>query len=388
MRFFFSVGDPSGDQHAAHLISELRKRNPAIECYGFGGPAMKQAGCRLLYRLTDLAVMGLLHVIPLLWKFRRLVHQAREEFAESPPDAVVLVDFPGFNWWVARQAKRSRVPVYYYLPPQLWAWAPWRVERMRRLVDHVLCALPFEFDWYRRREVAATYVGHPFFDEVADRTIDDKLINRWNAAGGGTKLGVLPGSRDLEVHRNWPVMVAVLHRLHRKHPEIRFRVACYRDEHRALCKELIAGSECSVPMDYEVGQTSEVIEWADCCLMVSGSVSLELLARRTPAVVVYRVGRITRLLSRVGLNCRFISLPNLIADSEVMPEFLSAGNPDRDVERMTGVISRWIDDPAALANDREALTTLAAEAASPGATMRAADHLVRECVSNRAIRSA
>ena len=122
MRVFFSVGEPSGDQHAAHLIAELRRRVPGVEAVGFGGPLMEQAGARLLFRMTDLAVMGIFRVIPMLLTFWRLHRQAKRSFDESRPDAVVLVDFPGFNWHVARAAKKRGIPVFYYMPPQLWAW--------------------------------------------------------------------------------------------------------------------------------------------------------------------------------------------------------------------------------------------------------------------------
>ena len=162
MHIFFSVGEPSGDQHAAHLIHELKGRRADIEISGYGGPAMEQAGCRLRFQLTDLAVMGFLRVIPLLWKFYSLVKQAERVFRESPPDAVVLVDFPGFNWWIARKAKAAGIPVFYYMPPQLWAWAAWRIKRVKRFVDHVLCALPFEYAWYAERGVNAHYVAIRF----------------------------------------------------------------------------------------------------------------------------------------------------------------------------------------------------------------------------------
>ncbi len=178
MHIFFSVSEPSGDQHAAHLMRELQARQPDVRCSGFGGPLMEEAGLESQFRLTNLAVMGLLKVLPLIGKFYSLVKQAERYLAEQKPDAVVLVDFPGFNWWIAKKAKAAGIPVFYFLPPQLWAWASWRVRRVRKYVDHVISALPFERDWYQQQNIAVDYVGHPFFDEVADHPLDEQFCRQ------------------------------------------------------------------------------------------------------------------------------------------------------------------------------------------------------------------
>src|SRR5206468_10273114 len=166
MRIFFSAGEPSGDVHGANLIGALRRLRPEVECEGFGGERMEAAGCRLHYPLTRLAVMWFLRALTNAPTFLDLLSRADRHFAKDPPDAVVLIDYPGFNWWVARRAHFHGIPVFYFVPPQLWAWAGWRVKKMRRFVDHVLCSLPFEETWYHERNVPADYVGHPFFDEL------------------------------------------------------------------------------------------------------------------------------------------------------------------------------------------------------------------------------
>lgn len=344
MNIFFSVGEPSGDQHAAHLMHELQKRRSDLRFSGFGGPQMELAGLDSLFRLTNLAVMGFFKVIPLLFQFYRIVKQAERYFDEQKPDAVILVDFPGFNWWIARKAKARGIPVFYFLPPQLWAWGPWRVERVRKFVDHVITALPFERDWYEQRGIKVDYVGHPFFDEIDDHVPDERFISLWKNRRSRT-IAVLPGSRSQEVGRCWPVMIQVLKQLHERFPQATFLVACYRDSHRRRCLQQLLIEAPSLPVQFFVGKTSEVIEAADCALMVSGSVSLELMARKTPAVVLYRVSRVTGILGDLFLKCPFISLPNLIAGREVMPEFLSVGNPARVISGITDVLDRWIRQP-------------------------------------------
>src|SRR5262245_4977495 len=155
MRIFISAGEPSGDLHGANLIRELKRLHPDVECVGFGGDRMRAAGARLLYPLCNLAVMWFLRVAGKLVLFIRLARQADRCFADERPDAVVLIDFPGFHWHLARLAHARGIPVFYFVPPQLWAWAGWRVKKMRWWVDHILCSLPFEPDWYAARGVSA-----------------------------------------------------------------------------------------------------------------------------------------------------------------------------------------------------------------------------------------
>lgn len=388
MKIFFSAGEPSGDQHAAHLIDELRGRSANFEAEGFGGPSMQQSGCRLHFELTQLAVMGFLRVVPMLTKFRRLVKQAEAHFDAHPPNAVVLVDFPGFNWWIARAAKKRGIPVYYYLPPQLWGWAPWRISRVRKWVDHVICALPFEFDWYKSRGVEATWVGHPFFDDVAKRQLKPDTMRQLQPDRlTSCTVAVLPGSRDHEIEKNWPVMLQILKRVSRIAPKVRWIVGSYRPQQLARCRALQIEANVSAPIEYFLNSTSEVIESADCCLMVSGSISLELLARRTPGIVLYRAPAIGCFFARFLMNCRFITLPNLIADEEVMPEFISSGNPEADITKITALLTEWVTTPEAISARRARLTEMAGHATNVGATERTADLLLKLIDDKSAIKT-
>ncbi len=405
MHIFLSAGEASGDQHGAHLMREIRRRHPQARFSGFGGPLMEQAGLESLHRLTDLAVIGVWAVLPLLWTFFKLVRRAGEYIDAQRPDAVVLIDFPGFNWWIARKAKRAGAQVIYYMPPQLWAWAPWRIRKVRKYVDHVLAALPFEAEWYASRGVSVEYVGHPFFDEVAEHELDAafcrSLRRGSNEEDLGSRIedsdkerpkssilyppsstsprlvGVLPGSRTVEVRRNVPVMLRVLKGLHAQHPDVRFPVACYREAHRDAIRAQLTGEYAELPIDLYVGRTPEIIATVHCCLMVSGSVSLELLARGTPAVVLYCGSVLTELMVRLLVTCKYMSLPNLMVDRPMIPEFPISRGVERHVRKMTAILDDWLTNPQSLAAARGDLLQLRETAARTGGVVRAAEAVLR-----------
>ncbi|MFK7778698.1 MAG: lipid-A-disaccharide synthase [Gimesia sp.] len=372
MHLFFSVGEPSGDQHTAHLIHEIQNRRPDARFSAFGGPEMQAAGCKLEVQLTDYAVMGIFNVLPLIFKFIQLLKQAGQFLETERPDAVILVDFPGFNWWVAKKAKSLGIPVFYYLPPQLWAWAPWRIRRVRKNVDYVLSGLKFEKQWYESRGVKVDYIGHPFFDEVVSKKLDQNVLDELSQSGE-KMVGILPGSRTSELHYNFPMMLSIIRQLSQQFPNATFPVACYKESHRELCTKMIVQQQATdLPIKLYLKKTSEIIESAQCCLMVSGSISLELLARKTPAVVIYRGHWGMYVMANLFLTCKFLSLPNLIADRELMPEFPSVGSPVKDIANINTILSDWVRTPLSLERARNKLVSLYNETVIPGASAAAA----------------
>jgi len=377
MHLFLSAGEPSGDQHAAHLLSELRRRDPALKAVGYGGPDLAAAGQQQSFRLTDLAVMGVTAVLPHLKQFFALRDQAAEYFRDERPDAVLLVDFPGFHWHLAKAAKAAGVPVLYYLPPQMWAWAPWRVRKIRKYVDHLLCGLPFEPAWYAERGVTAETgipcedVGHPFFDEAAEKRLDRDFLN---ARIDARTVGVLPGSRDREVESNGPLLAAAVRRLAGLHPEVTFRVAAYKPAHATRCESLFA----EIPnVEICTDRTSEVIELAECCLFVSGSVSLELLARRTPGAMIYQTSRLKYAILSKLIVSDSITLPNLFAGETLYPEFFPPSADCREMTDLVRTLDNWLSNPARLATVRRQVEAAADRTVKTGAAAAAADAVLR-----------
>lgn len=351
---------------------------------------MRAAGCEIDLDLTEHAVVGILEVLPKLKQFFGFADQAEALFSEGAIDAVVLVDFPGFNWHIAKRAKRYGIPVFYYCPPQLWAWGAWRVRKMKAYVDHVLAVLPIEQAFFAGHGIPTTYVGHPFFDAVEETELNSSITKQLNAAAEGERtVAVLPGSRTHEVHRNWPIFLDAIAQLSRTHAGIRFAVAAYREKHRQYCVDWAQQRHPGLPIDYYTGATSEIIEHAHCAMMVSGSVSLELMARRTPAVVTYRVGRFLYAFGKCVVKVDSMTLPNLMPESSpsadgqaggqserVFPEVVSVGSTDPATAFVVDRVGRLLDEPAYFGAKLAQLQRLADRYAAPGASQRAAECLL------------
>ena len=332
MKIFFSAGEPSGDLHAANLIRQLRKLRPDVECVGYGGPEMAAAGCTLHADLTALAVMWFLRVLLNLHKFLALASRADRYFRHQRPDAVVLVDYPGFNWWIARRAKAHGIPVLYYCPPQIWSWASWRIRKMRRFVDHVLCALPFEETWFREQGCRATFVGHPFFDEVRRQQLDEEFLQKMRGKPGRL-IAILPGSRTQEVEHNlkWFLQSAAL--VQARFPKVRFAVAAFKPHHAQMAQQMIAAA--GVPAEVFVRKTPELIHLAECCMACSGSVSLELLYHKKPTVVLYWINPLAYRVQAWFRRVKYITLVNLLRAKELFPADTTPYSPsDPDADRV------------------------------------------------------
>jgi lipid-A-disaccharide synthase len=389
MKLFFSVGEPSGDLHGANLIRALRSRWPDCECLGYGGPRMAAVGCKLQVDLTRLAVMWLLHAILNLHKFWALVSRADRYFRHHRPDAVVLIDYPGFNWWIARRAKAHGIPVFYYGAPQLWAWAGWRVKKMRRYVDHVLCKLPFEEAWYRQRGCNATFVGHPYFDQLRAERLDDAFVERLRPTNGPL-VAILPGSRTQEVQNNLGYLLKAAKIVHSRVPETRFTVAAFKPSQAEFARQAVATS--GLPIEVHIGRTAEIIHAADCAMAVSGSVSLELLYHTKPTVILYCVSRFGFFVQRFFRKVRYITLVNLLATGDLFPKRVATYDPDDPAdaavlmpeyltckdksEQVAAHVIEWLNEPAKRDARAAQLAELRNRVGHGGASRRAADYLV------------
>lgn len=372
LRLFFSVGDISADLHAANLIREIRKLAPDTICEGMGGPRMAEAGCDIHHVLTDMHVMWFRGTFANLHRVWRLQRATLRHFDSHRPDAVVLMDFPGYNLTLARWLRKRHIPVVYYISPQIWAWFSHRIRKIRKRVTKVLCIFPFEEEMYRRAGVPVEYVGHPLFDHLNRVKLDEGLCRRLREEAGPVLIGLLPGSRLQEVKRLLPVMARAAQRIARELPRVLFAVPCAGERHEKVAGEIL--SEYDIPVHIFRDCTFEIMKESDFCLVASGTATLELTHFNTPMVVMYRVNWASYLLGRSFMHTRFIGMVNILSGREVVPDRLL-----------------WRDDAGGLARaaldiinneDRRrevmtALKELRTKLDHPGASRQAAESILR-----------
>jgi lipid-A-disaccharide synthase len=324
----FTAFEPSGDHIGSALIAELKRREPDRPIYALGGPLMEKAGAEVIEVTTDKAVMlaGAVSQVRRHWlRLGRLKHW----LAENRIEVLVPTDSPAANWSICSLIRKQQpdAKIVHLVAPQLWAWAPWRVRKLRRLTDHVMCLLPFEPNWFAERGVSASFVGHPLYDKIpAKKTPPGAGL----PVTTGPKLALLPGSRESEIKRNWPTMLGAYRRLNASHRGLSAVVAA-SDKARAHQIELMSPMGV-LPRGIQMvtGDADAVLNWADAALVVSGTATLHAAAHGTPMTVFYNLKPYEwHLVGRWFVTTRTMSLPNLIGESmglgrvvpELMPHF-------------------------------------------------------------------
>ena len=363
------AGEASGDLHGATLARALRGAAPGVRLYGMGGRRMAAEGVQLLVDVTAAATVGGTEAIagvPGLYRAYRRLRAA----AAGPgrPDALVVIDFPEFNLRLARAARRAGVPVAYFLPPQIWAWRPWRVRLIRRVVSLVLAVFPFETSLYRRAGVPVAFVGHPVLDALAGAPARTDARKALGVGGDAPVIGLLPGSRRQEVAAVLPEMRQAAAQIAAAHPDARFLVA---QAPTVDADDLAADG--GPPVRVVAGRTYEVMRAADLLLVASGTATLEAALLGTPMIVCYRISRLSELLFKPLVRVPWISLANITLGRSVVPELYQRTLTDAALGREA---LRLLDSPTALAAQREAFGELAGALGAPGVGARAARHIL------------
>lgn len=343
MKLYFVAGEASGDNHGAALISALRQLQPMVEICGRGGPRMKAlAGNNFLDWSEEAGVVGLWEVLKHYPWFRREFARTTAEIRELKPDAVILIDYPGFNLRLARALHQPRGfsasggKIIYYISPQVWAWNRRRIPKMARWLDLMLCIFPFEVDLYEKSGLRTIFVGHPMLDNLEAQRIppgrDSNLI------------GLFPGSREREVRALMPILRQVMAELHRRDPKLRFEIAAASEKLAGMIKnELASARASSGKVALVVRQAAQTMQRSAVGIVASGTATLEAAFFRMPFVLIYKVAPLTYAAGKMLIQVKHLGMPNVLASREIVPEFIQENaQPDQ----IAKAVRQLLDDQA------------------------------------------
>ena len=363
---YFVAGEASADNHGAALMRALRDSNADLRFIGRGGPQMKAVASDDFDNWIDKSgVLGLWEVIKQYGYFREQFRATLREIAAKKPDIVVLIDYPGFNLRLARALRKrsSRPFIIYYISPQVWAWNRGRIRKMARWIDLMLCIFPFEADLYNRSGLRTVFVGHPMVERLAAKKID--VTRNTNL------VGLFPGSRAREVRKIFPVMIETARELRKSKPDMRFEVAAASNE-LARQMEAILDSQDRQLFAIKVGETSEIMQRAFVGIVASGSATLEAAYFEMPFALVYKVAWPTYLAGRALVKVKYLGMPNVLADKQVVSEFIQHNARAGEIAK---AIARLIDDAQARQTMLWEFGKIIAQLGPAGASRRAAEEI-------------
>ena len=381
MRIGIVAGESSGDILGAGLIRAIRERRPDATFEGVAGPLMQAAGCKALYPAETLAVMGLFEVLRHLPRLLKVRSHLREHFTANPPDVFVGIDSPDFNLGLEESLRKQGIPTVHYVSPSIWAWRPKRVFKVGRATDLTLALLPFEPPLYGQHGFKATFVGHPLADSVPAQPDKRALREELHLPQDRPVVAILPGSRGSEVRRLGPVFLRTAAWLSQRKPEVQFVIPAATPALNQLLKRQIRSLEPDLPVTLVEGHSHEALGAADAVLLASGTAALEALLLRCPMVVAYKVSSLTYnvVMGLKLLKIKNVSLPNLLAERDLVPEFMQArANP----EELGPAVLKLLDDKQARDAQLRGLEALTG-VLRVGADARAADAVLGLADSRR-----
>ena len=314
------AGEASADLHGSNLVRAMKEADPTLRFVGLGGKLMDQAGVRILVPSSETAVVGLTEVFSRARTILKTYLRLREIIRQRRPGLVILIDYPDFNISLARSAKRSCVPVLYYIGPQVWAWRKGRVRKLASRVDRMAVILPFEEHFYRARGMKVEYVGHPLLDAVPEGLVREEIASQWDLRQSHPVIGLLPGSRREEVVTLLPSMLKAVEILKDHYPN----VACLLPRASTIPRDLIDSMIGQSPVRVRTteGDIYRVLKVCDLALVASGTATLETAIMGVPMVILYRVSPFSYWVARSLVKVPYIGLVNWIAQGKIVPELV------------------------------------------------------------------
>jgi lipid-A-disaccharide synthase len=360
------VGEASGDIHGAHLVRALIAQDPTLRFFGVAGEQLKQTDFEVLFNVSQLASMGFVELAGSVRNIWQAYRTLRQVMRERRPDLLILIDFPEFNLRLAKLARKLKIPVLYYVSPQIWAWRRGRVRQIARCVDHMAVVFPFELPFYEKRKVKVSFVGHPLLDIVRAREPREAVLAQLALDTEKRTIAILPGSRRGEISYHLPVLLDAAVRLS-KDAEVQFLVIRASTVSRHEVESLLKRVPLRIPIVEE--QRYEALNACNLAWTASGTVTLETALLLKPMIVVYRLSWFTYALARMLVNIKYVGMVNIMAGKEVVPELIQA---DFTAEEVVKETRNLLENPELLDRIVRKLVAVRAKLGTPGAAVRVA----------------
>ncbi len=368
-KIWINSGELSGDIHGAALLNKMKKI-AELEAIGMGGEYLAKAGQNNLLHIKDLSVMGgveILSILPRIFKMLRLIKQ---ELIKHKPDAIILIDAPEFNFKVAKIAKDLNIPVYYYIPPKVWAWRTYRVKFLKKFVKDIFCILPFEPEFYKKHGLETTFCGNPLVDIIDAEKYDNVEVNE-------NRISIMPGSRKKEISTLMPEFAKCAQILKEKYDKLEFY--CLRAPNISK-EELQKLWNCEVELNFvEPENRYEAIKSSYTILAASGTACLETAIIGTPTVIAYKISPISAFIAKHLIAVKWAGLPNLIMNEEIFPEYLQENATGLN---MANQISSYIEDKKLLAKTKDKLKVLREKCGEKNSVERVSKILLQKLEGN------
>lgn len=367
------AGEVSGDMHAAAVVRAAKAKRPGLSFFGIGGAEMRAAGVEILHDAEEMAVLGLFEVLQRYGFFRGVFNEMVSLLDSRRPDLVMLVDYPGFNLRLAREARRKGLRVFYYVCPQVWAWHRSRIPLMAEIVDRLAVIFPFEPAVFQGTRLKVDFVGHPLVDAAARARTEPLKPLPW---AGEPRVALLPGSRGTEIRRMLPVMLSAGAMIEKAHPGAGFLVASPTDGAAAVARDILERTE-DAPAHCDVvdGETRQVLRQARAAIVSSGTATIETALMGCPMAVVYKTSWPTYLIGKTLIRVPHLGMVNLVAGRPLCPEFLQhRATP----EALARALEPLLSDTPGRAEMVRGLDEVRRALGDGGAAERAADVLLEE----------
>ena len=360
------AGEASGDQHGAKLVSAMQKKTPSLFFCGMGGDALRRAGVRIVVEASELTVVGITEVFVKIPAILKGMAKIKKLLKSLKPDLLILIDFPDFNLHIAAVAKKLDIPVLYYISPQIWAWRQGRVKRIRQLVDHMAVILPFEQRFYKEHNVPVTFVGHPLLDTNLPAADPELKAN----PSVPTVIGLVPGSRDIEIIRHLPVMLDSANILAERLEQATFIISHAPSVERKRIQAVIDGHHLRAKVEVISDGVEKVFERCDAIVATSGTVTLQAAIYGIPMVIIYKVSPVSAWLGKALIQVTNVGLVNLVAGRELVPELLQENATGDNIAQ---AIQNMLKDEEEFNHLKHQLIALREMLGGSGASERVAD---------------